>query len=325
MGSARLTLLDVGHGNAAVYVGQDGDALVIDGGADHTLSDLVAADRLTRLVAIYVSHADKDHLRGVLLMLENHPGLRVDAVYVNPAQEKRTALWASFSVELDRLESAGTTIITALTRSFPGTVAYGDVEVEVLSPPPARVLVENDDNRWSAMIRLHVLGEPAALLCADIDDAALSEVLDSGRDIRADLLVFPHHGGRPGRADPRRFAERLTAAAGPSLVVFSMGRERFDNPLPAVLQGVRDAGGARVACTQLSKRCSLVSHPGRQVAAPSAGAPSGNSCAGTITLALPLVRSAPQQALALLELDGHATFVAALALGEHSPQCMASG
>jgi beta-lactamase superfamily II metal-dependent hydrolase len=315
MTSGEMVIFDVGHGNAALYVGQ-GDVLVIDGGADYTLADYVHARELTDIDAIYISHADEDHLVGALFLLESLPRIKVAAVYVNPAQAKNSDLWLSFSVELERLEAAGTRIITALTRSFPGDVQYHSATLQVLSPPPARVMVENRDNRWSAILRLVAFDEPVALFCADVDNVGLSEVLKAGKDMTAAVLIFPHHGGRPGNASPETFASTLVRAVRPSLVVFSMGRGRYDNPLPGMVKAVRAETGAHIACTQLSKRCSGRVFPDRDVHPHSAGRKLGLSCSGTIALKLPLREVQLQD-----DLKRHRDFVDILAEGQQSPQC----
>lgn len=314
MTTPELVILDVGHGNAAVYL-DEGSTVVVDGGPGYTLSRFFAEVAITSIEVIFVSHADEDHLRGILLVLESFPDITPGAIYVNPAQQRQTTLWRSFSLELERLERQGTKIITALTRSSPGNVSVGHGIFEVLSPPPAKVLVENRDNRWSAALRLVVDDRGVALLCGDLDNVALTELLADGATMTSDILVFPHHGGRPGSANQMQFASQLAQAAQPKVVLFSIGRGRFDNPLPAILAGVRTIRDVHVACTQLSRRCSERVYPDRPLPPHSSGGGIGSCCAGTVRYRI--------DDPVLTAFDSHRKFVDILETGNESPQCRA--
>jgi beta-lactamase superfamily II metal-dependent hydrolase len=102
MDQAELLILDVGHGNAAVY-SSGSTVAIIDAGADFTLAEFFERNvSLRRVDLIIISHADEDHLKGLLYLLEGNPGLEVKRIFINPAQEKKSDLWLSFSQEADR-------------------------------------------------------------------------------------------------------------------------------------------------------------------------------------------------------------------------------
>ena len=111
-------------------------------------------------------------------------------------------------------------------------------------------------NAMSAVIRIWSGDVPRVLVAGDIDQVGLESLSANNPDIRADVLVFPHHGGRPGRSDPDAFAEALTKAVEAKLVVFSIGRGRYRTPRPEIVAAVlRASHDAHVACTQLSEHC----------------------------------------------------------------------
>ncbi len=94
------------------------------------------------------------------------------------------------------------------------------------------------------------------LIASDLDDVGLDEMLDSGQDLRAAVLVYPHHGGRSGAGSESEFAAKLLTAVEPRTVLFSIARGVHRNPLPEVIQAVRAAGAhIRIACTELSRNC----------------------------------------------------------------------
>jgi beta-lactamase superfamily II metal-dependent hydrolase len=315
----QLAILDVGHGNSAAYIGPEG-CVIIDGGRDYTLAEYLEARGVVVIDTILISHADDDHLRGILLLLEANSNLKVRRIYVNPEQYRRTDIWLSFSRELRRLFAAGTEIITALTRSHPGSISLARAVFEVLAPPPTEILTEAKPNRWSAVIRFLFDGLPIALFAGDVDRVGMNEILQANTDISAAILVFPHHGGLPGGANPETFARDVVKAVRPHLTVFSIGRSSFKNPNLAVLQGVLDvaAEGSRVACTQLSRHCSARSFSERSVHPQSAGLASGSSCMGTLELDLPIALTS--DVLSVGAVKKHAAFVRALAT-EQTPCC----
>jgi competence protein ComEC len=107
---------------------------------------------------------------------------------------------------------------------------------------------------------------------------------------RARVLVFPHHGGRPARADPEHFAARLCTIVRPDVVIFSIGRGKHATPQPDVIRGVlRATPSAHIACTQLSERCAASlpsSTPTHLNDRPARGRAGNTCCAGTIELTL---------------------------------------
>jgi competence protein ComEC len=74
--------------------------------------------------------------------------------------------------------------------------------------------------------------------------------------VKTKVLVFPHHGGHPGEADPVEFATRLCQLGKPETVLFSIHRSRHALPIPDVVRAIREtAPGVRIAGTQLSEHC----------------------------------------------------------------------
>ena len=81
-GGARISVLDVGQGDAILVEGSRGGRLLIDGGPDPDRL-LVALDRRIppwdrRIDAIILSHPHEDHVAGLALLLERY---RVDRVF----------------------------------------------------------------------------------------------------------------------------------------------------------------------------------------------------------------------------------------------------
>lgn len=262
----KLVILDVGHGNTAVLHDDQG-LVVIDTAPGSALLEYLDQHGIQRIDTVLISHADHDHIGGLVGLLAAEKA-EVGRVVLNSDSLKETGTWMSLLQELDRRHGHdGFEVVVSLIRDKTGRYDQGAISVEVLGPGPylaARGPGATDrqgrrisTNSVSAVIRLVRDEEPIALLPGDLDEIGLDELVLTGEDLRAPLLVFPHHGGLPRSGDSRGFTRRLCELVSPKTVIFSIGRGRHSTPRPEVVDEVRAAvPGVRIACTQLSNHCS---------------------------------------------------------------------
>ena len=262
---SRLCILDVGHGNCAVVIAGSADVAVIDVGRRNTLREFLDQQGITRILTVYLSHADQDHI-GALVGLLAAKIVSIDRVVVNTDSLKKTEVWADLAYELDLAHRAGTLkFCVGLVEGHREVIQ--DVEIRVLGPSrylAVRGAGSEDrsgrkitSNSISAVIRVSVSGRHVAILPADIDEVGLDAVLGSCSDLSAPILVYPHHGGRPGASDIRLFTEKLLKATSPEVVIFSIGRGHYRTPNPETVMVLRELlPDARIICTQLSEHCS---------------------------------------------------------------------
>jgi len=297
---AELTILDVGHGNCAI-LRDDRGAVVIDAGLGVTLLEFLEQREITGIDAVLISHADADHVAGLLTLLAQEH-IVVRAVFLNTETLRKTDLWHALLVALtDAARRRAVKVHAQLTSTSSDLLRRDEIEVQILAPSPEMALVGAGGqppgggsilsaNAMSAVVRIVVNGMPEALLPGDIDAVGLEHLLAECPEPRARVLVFPHHGGRPARADPEHFAARLCTIVQPDVVVFSIGRGKHATPLPEVVRGVRQARpSAHIACTQLSERCAASlpsSTPIHLNDRPARGRLGNKCCAGTIELTL---------------------------------------
>ncbi len=293
-----LTMLDVGHGTSMVLQSAE-EVIIIDAGRRATLLEYLVHAGINEVAHFIVSHADFDHLDGLThLMLNTEFAIR--NVYVNPDATKDTDSWIEFRSSFrGRREAGATPNVQHLKSDTPIPVSTPNLSIEVLAPALEDWLggvggfsldkrKRMDSNALSAVIRV-TYGDINLLLAGGDAGKMTFDALDAAkRPISAEVLAFPHHGGRPGGAnDMVAFGEMVTRMVAPKWVVFSIGRGRHHTPQPDIVRGVRRASSeARVACTQLSERCagqllkpSLVAHL-RNI--PAMGRATGACCAGSM-------------------------------------------
>lgn len=306
----EVIVLDVGHGNSAIVKGPDVN-VVIDAPLGPLIVEALREEQIEEVVAALASHSDADHLGGMISLLLA-PDIVVREVRCNPDSVRRSQFWGDFKFAVRHAKNThGTRLRTELTAETSVDLVYGDLAIDVLSPPSdlavdgvggrtaeGRAIVAN---AMSAVLCVRWAGEPLVVFAADLDRAGLDRLIEDDTDLRARVLVFPHHGGIPGGRPSddvlRDFARQLTERVQPETIVFSFARMRFHNPQPAIVEGVRQAAPeAHIACTQLSRRCSdeLLNSDAHLAARFAAGRPRGSCCAGTLVVR-PGAATAPER------------------------------
>lgn len=294
----ELLILDIGHGNCAIL--QDADTVtVIDCPPSATVVGVLERQGIETVDNILISHSDVDHAGGLPNLLKK---VFVRNVYANPDADKKGAkgnLWKGVRIALGLAEERGTIVHPSLTTADSKKINSGQVIIEILSPSSIIALggVTGDDldgrtqssNSMSVVIGLVHDSYRVALLPGDMDENGLDNLLKKQQNIEAQILVFPHHGGTPGKnVDCRDFATKLCGCVQPNLVVFSYGRNRYRNPRKDIMQGVvLAAPNAHVMCTQLSKKCGVASpfsDFSHLTNLPAAGFIRDNCCGGTIVV-----------------------------------------
>jgi len=236
-GEAWITTLDVGQG-LAVLVRTAHHTLLYDAGPSYgpdadsggrVVLPFLRAQGLARLDTMVLTHADRDHVGGALSVLQAaetdwivsslgaaHPALVLGAAR---ARCLRGLGWSWDGVDFQVLHPQGPELRTA-----------------------ARVGRANDR---SCVLRLRT-GRRAMLLTGDIErsaEAILVAAAGGSEQLRADVLLVPHHGSRTSSS-----AEFLAAVA-PRWALVPVGyRNRFGHPHPDVVRRYH-ASGARLLRT----------------------------------------------------------------------------
>ena len=258
-----LAVLDVGHGSSAVLFSVD-DVAVFDTGPGSGLLRFLKEQNVKRIKTVFVSHADRDHIGGLVGLLAANT-VTVERVVLNTDSSQRSEAWDDLTHELDAQHRAGKTRFDTTIREG-DSEAFGTVTATAAGPSTyltARGPGSTDrsgrritSNSISVVIRLAVGANPIALLTGDLDMVGLDNLLGVGGAIDAPVLVFPHHGGGTGSGTVDGFVAKLVKYARPRVVLFSIGRKNRGTPDPQIVRYLRQAApAARIVCTQLSQHC----------------------------------------------------------------------
>ncbi|MDR2055193.1 MAG: ComEC/Rec2 family competence protein [Desulfovibrio sp.] len=230
-GAVRLSLLDVGQGQSVVLELPEGMRLLLDGGGSSSprldvgkavVAPVLSYNAAPRLAAVLNSHPDTDHLGGLLHVLKT---FEVGEIFDNglPAAGRLEREWEAFASRRRSLRAGDSLRL--------GPAGLG-LRLEVLWPPRALAGGEDKrgerrDNDASLVLRLSRFGQGLALVPGDCGPAALGRLLALGRDVRAKVLVAPHHGS------DKSFLPDFYRAVGPELVLASCGvQNSYGHPGP---------------------------------------------------------------------------------------------
>jgi competence protein ComEC len=201
-----LVACDVGQGDALVLPTGPGQAILVDSGREVTGVDR-CLDQLgiDSLPLVLLSHLDADHAGGLAGALTGR-AIGVVATGTLPPSDTRVGA-------LDRL----------LTRFHRGRVTLvpgqhrqvGRAGVDVLAPDPAWATADATPNDLCLLVRV-TSGGLRLLLTGDLSAQAEARILDTGADVRADVLKVPHHGSADTDPD-------FLAATGARVALISVG------------------------------------------------------------------------------------------------------
>ncbi len=242
-GLLRVSVIDVGQGDAILVEFPRGGAMLIDAGpltrtrdaGAKTVAPFLARRGIRSIDLFVITHTDADHAGGA-------PGIL-----------RRVGAGRIVESPLATGSGAGAYRDAAARRGIPCSPAgFGDVlpppdsaRIYVLWPPRGEPAARGRgaSNNGSVVLKL-VYGGVSFIFAADAErDAERGMIRAWGSFLRADVLKVAHHGSDSGTS-----MEFLDAVR-PALAVLSVGaHNRFGHPSPALLLRLAGAG-ARVRRT----------------------------------------------------------------------------
>jgi competence protein ComEC len=218
----RMHVLDVGHGQAVLLQAPPDQNILFDAGSldredigRRIVDPFLRYHGVTRIHGIIISHSDVDHINGIPEILE---GVAVERICAGHQFLADIGRWSSAHFLAEILAKQG--LEMASIDEFDHNSVHG--RLEIIWPPGERSsLSELGDNDLSTVALLEYGGR-AIMLCSDIQDAAQKAILHQYPELRADVMLAPHHGSASTLHSG--FLEQLD----PEVVICSTGRTALD-------------------------------------------------------------------------------------------------
>ncbi len=218
---------DVGQGDATVIRAGPGAAIVVDAGPDARAVDKCLAQLgITEVPWLVFTHPHADHIGGVSGVANGRTVQRL----LLPATNTSASGWAQV-----RSATSGVPI----TMGGIGTVvSAGSVQLKVLALHQLTTATVSEgesaeENDSSLTLSVQIAGM-RVLLAGDLQESGQAEVAATA-DLKADVLLVPHHGSAS------QSAEFLTAAS-PSVALISVGADNdYGHPAARTVTALQNA------------------------------------------------------------------------------------
>ena len=284
-GNLSVHFIDVGQGSSQLLIGPTGKSMLIDGGdnsEEETVVQYLKQQGITKIDILIGTHPDADHVGGLDKVIDNFD---IGNIYM-PKVQANTQTYQSVLQSIKNKNLKVSTAKAGLELDWePG------VDVKMIAP----VGTYEDTNEMSAVIHL-TYGDKSFLLTGDAETLSEADMLKSGADLAADVLMVGHHGSESSTS--QAFLDKVN----PTYAVIQVGKDnKYDHPAAKVLERLQakqveifrnDEDGTIIMITD-GKELSVSKIPTR-----GAEAPTGHESDHTSNEAVdrnPAVPSAPQQ------------------------------
>ena len=220
----EMHFIDVGQA-LSVLVECDGQYMLYDGGNVDDGSLIVSylqSQGVEQLEYVFCSHAHEDHVGGLAAALAYFPAYHV----YSPVTEASTKCFKDF---VKYTQQQGLQVeVPAVGTTWP----LGGATVTMVGP----VAQYSDTNDTSIVLRIEY-GSTSFLLTGDMEKTAETDLVNSGVNLRADVLQVGHHGSSTSTG--YLFLNSVL----PEMAVISCGvNNKYGHPHEETLSILRDAG-----------------------------------------------------------------------------------
>jgi len=192
----RAMFLSVGSGNTNLIELPNGRNLLYDAGsslthvraAQATIAPALWSRGIERVDAVFISHAHFDHFKDILPLADQF-GVR--QVFVPPTFLRRRL--ASDDSAIEALLARG--IDVQFFGAGDRLAGTGGVDVRAVWPRGSRSMTRRIND--GSLVLAVADGQTRLLLAGDIERQAIDGLIEAEPDLRADAMLWPHHGHMP--------------------------------------------------------------------------------------------------------------------------------
>lgn len=245
-GRFHIWFLDIGQGDSVLVKTPEDHQILIDGGPKNTVMEELPQvmpffDRSIDMVV--VSHPHADHIDGLVEVLKRY---KVSAVLFAGINDFGPT-YSEFLKEID--DQNIDFFIAEKDLDF----RFGDVFFDVIYPFD-QLGLENFKNLNDSSIAMKVVyGEKKIMLTGDLETVGEKELVNSGYDLRANILKAGHHGSKTSSIFS--FVKKVS----PEVVVIQTGAgNSYGHPNKESLDNFELAGVEKVYRNDLDGRVEFV-------------------------------------------------------------------
>ncbi|WP_460322795.1 ComEC/Rec2 family competence protein [Paenibacillus sp. YSY-4.3] len=221
----RVIFLDVGQGASQLLISPSGKTMLIDAGnndREQAMLDYLREYGVNRLDIVIGTHPDADHIGGLDRVIDH---VDVGEIYMPKIQ----ANTKTFESLLLSVKNKGLKVKTAKA----GLVLEWDEDVQVTMVAPVQTY--DDKNNMSAVVKV-VYGNTSYLLTGDAEQKSEKDMIESGADLQADVMLIGHHGSKSSTT--LSFLKKIA----PQYGVIQVGENNYGHPTSTVLDRLSKQG-----------------------------------------------------------------------------------
>lgn len=248
--SPRAYFLDVGQGDAELFVFPGNVKIMTDAGPDKKVLSsldkiLPGGDRYIDLAI--VSHPQLDHFNGFNFILDQYT---VGAFVINGRSDTNgVSEWPELLRKIKERK------IPLITLGAGDKIGYGNNEIDILSPD--NDFVQSGELNDTGIVELIKTPQFKALLTADIGFAVEDGLVQNHLDIHTDILKVPHHGSRTSSGG------KFLAVVHPRVAVIEVGAHNtYGHPTKEALVRLASSG-ARIFRTDIDSTIEIRAENGK--------------------------------------------------------------
>ena len=237
----EVAFIDVGQG-AAVYLETScGFTALVDAGGELPFRDNVGKEVGERIILpflyhrgvreldlVVITHPHEDHYGGFIPVIGEIP---VETLMISPVSRENS----TYSEMLEEAREKDMEI-KKVTRGKTFSPAP-ELFLEVMLPPEELYRNTGCDLNNNSVVLHAAYGEQDFLLTGDMEEEAIRDLLEREKDLSANVLKVPHHGGY------FESVEEFLSAVDPAIAVIQVGENNpFDHPHPDITAALDEAG-----------------------------------------------------------------------------------
>lgn len=222
-GDLKVHYIDVGQGASQLIISPGGKVMLIDGGNNDDEGRVVnyLKNQGVKKVDILIgTHPDADHIGGLDAVVD---AFDIGYMYM-PKVSSNTKTFESLLTSISNKNMKVSTAKAGIDIKLDEQLT-----VKMIAP----VNTYEDKNNMSAVIKL-TFGSNSFLFTGDAEAESEQDILSSGTDLKADVLLVGHHGSNSSTS------QSFLNAVNPKYAVIQVGDNNYGHPTDHILKRLAD-------------------------------------------------------------------------------------